>query len=71
MMWELLYQFIERSSYRPIVMVVRWLMTAETGKIFMTFSLSSREHDDLVVEKRGAHVRYFVQKPNADEIAVT
>ncbi|KAM5525152.1 hypothetical protein FOXYSP1_01195 [Fusarium oxysporum f. sp. phaseoli] len=52
-------------------MVVRWLMTAETGKIFMTFSLSSREHDDLVVEKRGAHVRYFVQKPNADEIAVT
>lgn len=52
-------------------MVVRWLMLAETGTMVMTLSLSCREYDDLVAEKRGTYVRYLVQKPNVDEIAVT
>lgn len=70
-MGELLYQLIERSSYRPMVMVVRWLMPVETGTMVMTLSLSCREYDDLVAEKRGTNVRYLVQKPDVDEIAVT
>ncbi|SCN67649.1 uncharacterized protein FFB20_12005 [Fusarium fujikuroi] len=78
LIWRLAFHHVgaplsidRRSSYRPMVMGVRWLMPAETGTMVMILSLSCREYDDLVAKKRGTYVWYLVQNPNVDEIAVT